>query len=429
MSTSPSTLQRILSGSFWVLLERTLRLGLGFVVGVAVARHFGPTDYGRLNYLLAAATLLQPLASLGIESLVVRDLASGSRQLSWLAIQSNALALRLVSGAAAYAAFVFATYLEDRQSDLWPLSLLYGVSYLLQASEVFEYALRCRGEFRALSAIRALSATTSSLLRLGVVLFSFGLPYLVAAILAELLVAFPMLYQYLRRFESVFDFHGLSWNYVSGLLTSSWKLVLAGLITMAQARLEYFLLASLLDWTSVGQYSAALRVIELFDLVSVVAVTVVLPEFSKRMGADGHVAQHVAKRAYFAAFASFSIVFPFVCLASYLFPLVYGPAYGSAGAIVLLLAPRPLLALLGMIRNMLIVTESRLWYPSICALAGIISAAISGLLLIPRFGIYGAAVSTIISFCVSNFLIDLLLNKRNAENILHCWREWRYFIG
>ena len=46
-------LQRILSNVVWLSLDKLLRLGIGAVVGIWIARYLGPDQFGLLNYALA----------------------------------------------------------------------------------------------------------------------------------------------------------------------------------------------------------------------------------------------------------------------------------------------------------------------------------------------------------------------------------------
>ena len=44
------------------------------MVGLAVARQLGPTQYGVLSYAMAAAALCSIIAALGLDEIVQRDL-------------------------------------------------------------------------------------------------------------------------------------------------------------------------------------------------------------------------------------------------------------------------------------------------------------------------------------------------------------------
>lgn len=69
---------KVTSGSFkstlWLLSERMIKMGLGFVIFALIARHLGPEDFGLLNYSIAFVALVASFTPLGLSGLVVREL-------------------------------------------------------------------------------------------------------------------------------------------------------------------------------------------------------------------------------------------------------------------------------------------------------------------------------------------------------------------
>ncbi len=65
----------IIHNSSWLLFDRLVRLLLGLFVGVWVARYLGPAQFGELAYVLAYISLFQAIVSLGLDGIVVRDIA------------------------------------------------------------------------------------------------------------------------------------------------------------------------------------------------------------------------------------------------------------------------------------------------------------------------------------------------------------------
>ena len=50
MKFSSAGFKRYFRNTSWLMLEKILRMGIGLVVGVWVARHLGPEKFGLLNY-------------------------------------------------------------------------------------------------------------------------------------------------------------------------------------------------------------------------------------------------------------------------------------------------------------------------------------------------------------------------------------------
>ena len=67
--------QKIVSNLAWLLGDRIFRMSLSLVVGVWVARYLGPQDFGLYNYAIAIIGMFGSFANLGLNNLVIRDLA------------------------------------------------------------------------------------------------------------------------------------------------------------------------------------------------------------------------------------------------------------------------------------------------------------------------------------------------------------------
>lgn len=57
--------------------DSILRLGIGFIVSVWLARYMGPSNFGAFNYAYAMIAIYSAVASLGMNGVVVRELIRG----------------------------------------------------------------------------------------------------------------------------------------------------------------------------------------------------------------------------------------------------------------------------------------------------------------------------------------------------------------
>lgn len=67
-------LQNIIVNTDWLFGDKILRVGVGLIVGVWVARYLGPENFGLLSYATAFASMFGIVASLGLDGIVVREI-------------------------------------------------------------------------------------------------------------------------------------------------------------------------------------------------------------------------------------------------------------------------------------------------------------------------------------------------------------------
>jgi len=66
--------KKIVANTGWLVSGQMLRAAAGFVVGISVARYLGPEQYGALWLAASFIALFSPLARLGLDQIVVRDI-------------------------------------------------------------------------------------------------------------------------------------------------------------------------------------------------------------------------------------------------------------------------------------------------------------------------------------------------------------------
>lgn len=415
-----SSIHRLFGASAWLFADRFIRLGLSFVVGVLIARHFGPVEFGQITFVVATAGVFGSLSSLGLDDLVPKDMAQNQQPgVSVDDMQHTALVMRLFGGSLSYCLLLVAVWWTGGLGLLFWLALILGPYFLLQATDVYEYRLRVEGGFGKIARVRTLASVGANLLKVIVVWLSLPLAWLAATMTSE----FGFNALFFRKIAAVHAGWGRGQfriDYAKQLLGRSWKIILAGVLMMVQSRIEYFLVEHFLGWDSVGQYAAALKVVELFDVVAVILVTIMLPEFARKY----HEApERTVRQGYLLGCASFALLMPLMATAVWLFPIVYGEQFAPAFTVLSLFMLRPFFIMVNSVRNMLLVIENKFWYPPFCAAIGVAASLGFGSYLIPLLGLWGAVLSAVLSLLASTFLADLIANRKNLFCFFSCWRE------
>ena len=132
------TLQKIISNTGWLFADRALRMGVGLLVSVWVARYLGPTQFGQLNYVIAFVALFATFATLGLDGIVVREVVRNPAA-EW-EILGSAFMLKLCGGAlTAVGAVVFISVL--RPGDIlsrWLVGIV-AAGAVFQAFDVIDF--------------------------------------------------------------------------------------------------------------------------------------------------------------------------------------------------------------------------------------------------------------------------------------------------
>ncbi len=89
-------LRKVLHNTAWLMVDRIVRMGLGLLVSVWIARYLGLTQYGILSFAISFVALFGTMSTLGLDSIVVRHLVTGGADSN--EILGTAFVLRLLGG-------------------------------------------------------------------------------------------------------------------------------------------------------------------------------------------------------------------------------------------------------------------------------------------------------------------------------------------
>ena len=69
-------MQKMTQNFAWLFLDKVLKMTVVMAVNIWAYRYLGPENVGIWNYAIAFVTILTPLANLGIDGIVVRDIVN-----------------------------------------------------------------------------------------------------------------------------------------------------------------------------------------------------------------------------------------------------------------------------------------------------------------------------------------------------------------
>lgn len=377
----------------WLVVERVARLVFNVVVGFAVARYLGPAQFGALSYALALVAIGGAVAECGLANVVKRALvADPSRAAATLAA---AWKLRLLAGATCYGAVLLWTLGGERDGMVQVLLVILGLLLFQPALAVSELWLHARLEARLVVRAQIAALIIGAAMRLGLIWARAPLWAFAAVAVLEAAVAVAVL-NGLARAHGRPTLHAAPVAALPALWHDAWPLLLSGLTVMLYIRLDLVMVRQMLGEAAAGEYAAAVRLSELGFFVPGAVASSALPQLLH--------ARAVGQRSYFTAMQRFIdlntgiaylLVVPIVLLAPWLVKLAYGGDYAAAAPVLVVHAWTLVWAASGVARGQYCINEGLTRLHLQATAAGALINLGLNLLLIPRYGIVGAAWATV----------------------------------
>jgi polysaccharide transporter, PST family len=395
--------------------EQFIPLCLSFLVGIQVLRYLGPEAIGAINYAAAVGGLLSPIASLGLEAIIIRELVKCSasrsktwqtaRKLLWAATAVNILAVSFLS-------------LTKSSSGLIQFALLAtAVSGLSNLATIHLWAFRAASKYREIAKIRL--AQTIAIQAIRLVMIYLEAPFIVfVTIIAldPLILAITTQRLAKTRIPYTTNHDTASLSEAKTLLAESWPIILTSFGIMIYTRIDVVMLEHLSGTYNVGIYSAATRISELWNILPVVLVKAAYPRLVYLSNNDQNRYTKV-HQCLFLTFASMAVIVGvFTQIGAYQGILfLYGQNFIEAANSLKIHVWSALPVFIGVLISnsyqIFQVTKPLMWG----CLIGSVSNIILNLLWIPVYGPNGAAGATAVSYTLS--VITPLLFSKNCREI------------
>lgn len=391
----------------WLLADRIVRLGLGLYLNIRLARYLGPQQFGLLNYATAFVTLFIPIATLSLDSLVIRDLVRNPQHK--LETLGAVLALRLAAAiSAVFLAFGLILLLRPNDSLVYWLIGITAAGMLFQTFDTIDLWFQSQLQSRLTvyaknSAFLLLTVAKLVMIKMGAPLIAFAW-----ASTAELFVgAVGLFIAYQSQGASLRQWR-INPQRAARLLIECWPLALSGFAAYLQAKADQVLIGDLLGDAELGQYSVALRLVEVFGFIPIIIQSSVAPVVTRAKDQGDKRYYQVLLNIYRLMFVLFALIAtPLFLFSTPLVTMLFGHEYLAAGRLLPLFSLRLLFTNFGVAKNLFVVNNGLFRYSLIATMIGAAVNLALNFLLIPSYGSPGAIVAMISSFLVSVFLIDL----------------------
>lgn len=394
-------LQKVLGNTGWLFADRLLRMGVGLVVGVWIARYLGPSQYGVLSYAASLVAVFSAIAILGLEGIVIREVVRSPDKEP--EILGTVFTLRLIAGTVAYLLTVTTVFVL-RPADPTPHLLVGIMAWVLifGAFDTIDLWFQSKVLSRYVVYAKNAAFILASALRIALVLAEAPLWTFAAANAIEIgLGAAGLIYVYRANNQRITRWRPTR-EHARDLLHASWPLVLSGIVFMVYLRIDQVMLGQMADSHELGVYASAVKIAEIWFFIPTAIVSSVFPNIVKaRENGEEEFYGRLQKLYNLLAFLGYAIAIPTTFLAGIVVFLFYGEAYAAATPMLVLLIWSDVFANLAVARNAFLMAMNWTRVMLVMVLAGALANIGLNFILIPRYGGVGAAAASLISYWVA----------------------------
>ncbi len=407
---------KAVANAAWIISCRIVQALLNLVVNMLSARYLGPSNYGLISYAASVVAFVVPVMQLGLRSTLVQEIIDRPEQEG--RVLGTSLVLTGISSLACIVGvFSFSVIANPGEPVTWYVCGLYSLSLLFQAAEMIQYWFQAKliSKYISLTSLGAYVAVSAYKIWLLVTQKSV-LWFAVSNSIDFFLIAATLLLFYRRLSPQRLVF---SPELVKALLRKSRFFIISGLMVNIFAQTDRLMLKAMLDERAVGIYSAAVTAAGMTSFLFAAIIDSVRPTVFEGSKISKEVCERRIVTCYsIIIYLSLTQSVVFTLLSSLIIRILFGADYADSAAVLRIVTWYTTFSYMGPIRNIWMLLENKQNYLWRVNLIGAGSNVVLNLALIPFWGVMGAAVASVITQFVTNFLIGYVLKEIRYNNTL-----------
>jgi PST family polysaccharide transporter len=409
--------KKVIGNTGWLIFDRVLRMTVGIYVTVWVARYLGPEQFGLLNYAFALTAIISLLSTLGLEQIIIRDLVKESSLKN--VTLGTAFVLKL-SGSffSIILSILIVSVMRPGEYLTIFIVAIISLGTLFQSSDVIDLFFKSQVQSKYPVLSKSIPFIIINLFKIYLITNNAPLITFAWAAMAEvafgalgLIIAYRLTKNNIKEWK-------FTYKRAKELLFESWPLLLSGIAVLIYMRIDQIMLGQIVGDTSVGHYSAALKLSEVWYTIPIAIMNSATPIITKSFTTDlSQYYVRLQKLFNLMTFIGLGLAIPTTFLAPLIIQIIYGKEYLVSATILSIHIWTSILVGWGLLKDMILVTQGLVKIILVTTLVGAICNVLLNLTLIPYYYGVGAAWATLISQVIS------------VSGVLLFFKQTRIFTG
>ena len=380
---------------------------LNLIISMLTARYLGPANFGVINYAASIVAFMLPIMQLGLRSTLVYELIQKPDEEG--KILGTALMMNMISAFLCIASIgAFVSIANHDEKDTIIVCILYSINLIFQALEMCQYWFQKNLLSKYSSLISLAAYVVVSLYKIYLLITHKNIYWFaIAQAIDYALIAIALLIAYKKIGGQKFS---ISFKCGKEMLAKSKYYIISGMMVTLFTQTDRLMIKNMIGDAATGYYSAAVMCAGMASFVFAAIIDSMRPVILESKKQSIQSFELNVSRLFSIVFYMSLIQCVFMTvLAKPIILVLYGKDYLSSVDTLRLIVWYVTYSYIGQVRNIWILAEGKQKYLWRINLAGAVLNVLINVLLIPVWGIMGAALASFVTQFFTNFLLGFII--------------------
>lgn len=399
----------------WTLIAKCFQLCAQLLIGMFVARYLGSDLKGTLDYTAAFVTFGSSVVGLGLSGVIVNELCTSKN--SDAKVLGSLMRLQFIVSILTFIITIAViSLLNLGDLKLIIIGVIQSISLIFNVYTTLSYWFQARDMMKEASIIQLISQFIVIVYKVAIILLKCDVIFFAFSVTLEAMSTAIIYYYVYRKYDK--EKFSYDKNLVKYVMKQAMPFLVADVMIFLYQCMDKMMIGSMLDKSSVGCYSAATTIANMWSLIPASFLNVIRPKVMDAHCRDEALYKKRLTEMFTGLIYSalpFSILMSFV--GKYVLLILYGEDFIAGVSALSIVVWYCAFSYIGGGRSVYLICENKNKYVQIFCMWGAVSNAILNFILIPRYGINGAAIATLLTQIISNVIVPA------------CYKETRDYIG
>jgi PST family polysaccharide transporter len=399
----------VVSNIIWLSFDKVLKLVIGLIVGIWVARYLGPSQWGKLNYISAFVSILTVIAKLGMDGFLTKEILQHPESKN--EILGTSFLIRLVLLPVLFVSTLGYFYLQNLETEYYFLLAFLFLNVVITPLDLIDLEFQARLQSKLTIISKNIAYVLGAVVRLGLILSQKSILWFAAVMGIEAVLSYVLLLMFYQRNDNIFNWRFDKSSAVS-LLKTGWPFILASMAVILYVRLDQIMIGDMAGDRELGIFSSATKISDIFVFLPMAVSSSFLPSLvaAKKQGE----AIFIQKIQFFINWMtriSLALAIGVTLFSDQIISILFGPEFQSAGYVLSVHIWALVPMFLGVATTQYLVIENLQKFSLYRTLLGLVTNVGLNIFLIPKYGALGAAIATTVSQFVAAVFSGVLFKQ------------------
>jgi O-antigen/teichoic acid export membrane protein len=384
---------------------------VGLFIGIWIARYLGPADFGLFSYAQSFVVIFTSISMMGLNSLVVKEIVNNPNKID--SILGTSFIMKLAASLIVLVLIFLSINFTDNDSDTKMLIYIISFGLFFQNFNVIEFYFQSKILSKYIAYTNVISLAISSIIKILFIINNATLIYFAWLTVFDIVIlSSGYLYFYYIQKLSIYQW---SWDTKISLqfLREGWPLILSGMSFVIYNNVDKIMIQNMLDNESVGLYSAASRLVLVWQFIPGLILASFMPALLNAHKKEKQVfygrLQYIASLLIWGAIL---LALFYTYLSDFIISMTYGADYINSAEILTILIWSNVLIFFNALWNRWMLIEGNTKITFFFSLGAGFLNIIFNYYFIDYFGVIGASYAIILAFLISYCIYYIYLDVK-----------------